>query len=100
MVDDRVSFADRRFSDRLESHSIRSVEKTRVDSCLFGLIEVLIGVSLESLRYFEDTVPSPYVVVWELLGRVLLIFGLLKIVEGLTSHVVRHSNRYGPVYTV
>lgn len=66
----------------------------------FGLIEVLIGVSLESLRYFEDTVPSPYVVVWELLGRVLLIFGLLKIVEGLTSHVVRHSNRYGPVYTV
>ena len=66
----------------------------------FGLIEVLIGVSLESLRYFEDTVPSPYFVLWELLGRVLLIFGLLKIVEGLTSHVVRHSNRYGPVYTI
>lgn len=66
----------------------------------FGLIEVLIGVSLESLRYFEDTVPSPYFVLWELLGRVLLIFGLLKIVEGLTSHVARHSNRYGPVYTI
>lgn len=64
----------------------------------FGLIEVLIGILLESIRYFEDTVP--YFVLWELLGRVLLIFGLLKIVEGLTSHVAIHSNRYGPVYTV
>lgn len=64
----------------------------------FGVIEVLIGVSLESIRYIEDMVP--YFLLWELLGRVLLIFGLLKIIEGLTSHVAIYSNRYGPVYTV
>ena len=64
----------------------------------FGVIEVLLGVSLEAIRYIEDIVP--YFLLWELLGRVLLIFGLLKIVEGLTSHVAMYSYRYGPVYTV
>lgn len=64
----------------------------------FGVIEVLVGFSLESIRYIEDIVPC--FLLWELIGRVLLIFGFLKIIEGLTSHVAIYSDRYGPVYTV
>lgn len=64
----------------------------------FGVIEVLLGMFLESIRFIEDKVPC--FLLWELLGRVLLIFGLLKIVEGLTSHVAIYSGRYGPVRTV
>lgn len=64
----------------------------------FGVLEVLLGLSLESIRFIEDAVPC--FLLWELLGRVLLIFGLLKIVEGLTSHVPIYSHPYGPVYTV
>ena len=63
-----------------------------------GVIELLIGVSLESLRFFEEAIP--YVILSELVGRVLLLFGLLKVVEGLTSHMERDSKHFAPVYTV
>lgn len=63
-----------------------------------GVMEVLIGVTLEAIRYIEDLVPC--FLLWELLGRALLIFGFLKIVEGLISPAAIHNYRFGPVYTV
>lgn len=65
----------------------------------FGFIELVLGISLESIRYTED-IDETWFLFWELLGRVLLIFGFLKIVEGLKSPLARYSDCHGPVYTV
>ncbi|XP_068672960.1 uncharacterized protein [Montipora capricornis] len=65
----------------------------------YGFIELVMGLSLESIRYIEES-ENTWFLLWELLGRVLLIFGFLKIVEGLISPMPRFSDRYGKVYNV
>ncbi|XP_029199815.2 uncharacterized protein LOC114964623 [Acropora millepora] len=65
----------------------------------FGFIELVMGISLESICYIED-IDETWFLFWELLGRVLLIFGFLKIVEGLKSPVARYSDCHARVYTV
>ena len=62
----------------------------------FGIIEILIGILLESLRYLEN--PAKHLAITNVVGRVVLLFGLLQIIEGLTPILSR--NRSPSVYTV
>lgn len=55
----------------------------------FGVIKILFGILLESLRYLQD--PIDVLVVLMIVGRVVLLFGLLQVIEGVTIILSRPS---------
>ena len=64
----------------------------------FGVIKIMMGMALESLRYLQDPVAA--LVVMMIVGRVVILLGLFQVFEGVTMILSRYPTNGLPVETV